>query len=182
MMDDDDDAVRTYNCFMPHCRCVGDGGLTMVLCLTVDVWVMEDLQWFYASLVLTDLQWFFAIVHFFVGGLVSSPATSPSQTAVWDLLHFPLVAPPVPPRYTFPNSSFDSCLAQTSNMVHASLAMPLLKNFHLRHNQMAAAEKPGGSKSWFSCKTCHSGKQNLLKPCQPFFCGHLWGGSCTRLR
>ena len=38
--DDDDgagccDAVRTYNCFMPHCRCVGDGGLTMVLCLTV---------------------------------------------------------------------------------------------------------------------------------------------------
>ena len=53
--DDDDgagccDAVRTYNCFMPHCRCVGDGGLTMVLCLTVDVWVMEDLQWFYASL------------------------------------------------------------------------------------------------------------------------------------
>ena len=39
-MDDDDgagccDAVRTYDCFMPHCRCVGDGGLTMVLHLTV---------------------------------------------------------------------------------------------------------------------------------------------------
>ena len=55
MMDDDDgagccDAVRTYDCFTPHCRCVVDGGLTMVLCLTVDVWVMEDLQWFYASL------------------------------------------------------------------------------------------------------------------------------------
>ena len=39
-MDDDDgagccDAVRTYDCFMPHCSCVGDGGLTMVLRLTV---------------------------------------------------------------------------------------------------------------------------------------------------
>ena len=29
------DAVRTYNCFMPHCQCVGAGGLTIVLCLTV---------------------------------------------------------------------------------------------------------------------------------------------------
>ena len=33
VMDDDDCAVRTYDCFMPHCRRV-----------------MEDLQWFYASL------------------------------------------------------------------------------------------------------------------------------------
>ena len=34
--DDDDDggAVRTYNCFTPHCR-----------------WMMEDLQWFDSSLV-----------------------------------------------------------------------------------------------------------------------------------
>ena len=69
---------------------------------------------------------------------MSSPATLPSQTAVWDLLHFPLVVPLVPPRYTFPDSSFDSCLARTSNVVHASLAMPLLKNFHLSCNQMAA--------------------------------------------
>ena len=74
----------------------------MVLCLTVDVWVTE---------VQTDLQWFFTIIHFLVGGLVSSPTTSPSQTAVWDLLCFPLVAPLVPPRYTFPDSNFDSCLA-----------------------------------------------------------------------
>ena len=79
------------------------------------------------------------LIHFFVGGLVSSPAMLPSWVAVWDLLCFPLVAPPVPPRYTFPDSSFNSCLAQTSNMVHASLAMLLLKNLHLRHNQMAAA-------------------------------------------
>ena len=55
-----------------------------------------------------------------------------------------LVVPPVPPRYTFPNSSFDSCLAQTSNMVHASLAIPLLKNFHLSHNQMAAVRSLEG--------------------------------------
>ena len=79
------------------------------------------------------------LIHFFVGGLLSSPATSPSQATVWDLLHFPLVASPVPPRYTFPNSSFDSCLAQTSNVVHASLAVLLLKNSCLRCNQMAAA-------------------------------------------
>ena len=83
----------------------------IVLHLTVDVWVMEDLQWFYASFVLMDLQWFFAIIHFFVGGLMSSPATLPSWTAVWDFLCFPLVAPPVLPKYTFPDSSFDSCLA-----------------------------------------------------------------------
>ena len=81
----------------------------------------------------------FCLIHFLVGGLVSSPATSPSQAIVWDLLRLPLLAPLVPPRYTFPNSSFDSCLAQTSNMVHASLAMPPLKNLHLRHSQMAAA-------------------------------------------
>ena len=77
---------RTYNGFMPHCRCMGDGGTD-------------------------DLQWFFTIIHFLVGGLVSSPAMSPSQTAVWDLLHFPLVAPLVLLRYTFPDSSFDSSLA-----------------------------------------------------------------------
>ena len=79
------------------------------------------------------------LIHFLVGGLVSSPATSPSWAAVWDLLHLPLVALLVPLRYTFPNSSFDSCLAQTSNVVHASLAMLPLKNLHLRCSQMAAA-------------------------------------------
>ena len=79
------------------------------------------------------------LIHFLVGGLVSSPTTLPSWAAVWDLLHFPLVALLVPPRYTFPNSSLDSCLAQTSNVVHAFLAMLPLKNLHLRCNQMAAA-------------------------------------------
>ena len=79
------------------------------------------------------------LIHFLVGGLVSSPAMSPSRATVWDLLHLPLVAPPVSPRYNFPNSSLDSCLAQTSNVVHASLAVLLLKNLHLRCSQMAAA-------------------------------------------
>ena len=84
------------------------------------------------------------LIHFLVGGSMSSPAMSPSQAAVWDLLHFPLVAPPVPPRYTFPDSSLDSCLARTSNMVHASLAVMPLKNLHLRHSQMAAARSQVG--------------------------------------
>ena len=78
------------------------------------------------------------------GGAGSSPATSPSWAMVWDLFHFPLVAPPVPPRYTLPNSSLDSCLAQTSNIVQASLAVPPLKNLHLRHSQMAAASSQVG--------------------------------------
>ena len=86
------------------------------------------------------------LIHFLVGGSVSSPAMSPSWATVWDLLHFPLVALPVPPRYTFPDSSLDSCLAQTSNVVHASLAMLPLKNLCLRHNQMAAARSWVGPK------------------------------------
>ena len=144
----------------------------MVLCLTVDVWVMKDLQWIHA------------FIPFFVGGLVSSLATSPSWTAVWDLLCFPLVAPPVPPRYTFPDSSFDSCLAWNSNVVHASLAMPLLKNLHLRCNQTAAARSLVGLNlgSLVRPARIHLGKQDLLEPCQPFFWGHLQKGSSTGLR
>ena len=84
------------------------------------------------------------LIHFLVGGSVSSPAMLPSQATVWDLLCLPLVAPLVPPRYTFPDSSFDSCLAWTSNVVHASLAVLPLKNLHLRHSQMAAARSRVG--------------------------------------
>ena len=84
------------------------------------------------------------LIHFLVGGSVSSPAMSPSWAMVWDLLCFPLVALLVPPRYTFPNSSLDSCLAQTSNVVHASLAVPPLKNLCLRHSQTAAARSQVG--------------------------------------
>ena len=91
----------------------------------------EDLEWFDASFT----SWW---------GVGSSPATSPSWAMVWDLFHFPLVALPVPPRYTLPNSSLDSCLAQTSNIVQASLAVLPLKNLHLRHSQMAAASSQVG--------------------------------------
>ena len=84
------------------------------------------------------------LIHFLVGGSVLSPAMLPSWATMWDLLHFPLVALLVPPRYTFPDSSFDSYLAQTSNMVHASLAVPPLKNLHLRHSQTAAARSQVG--------------------------------------
>ena len=79
------------------------------------------------------------LIHFLVGGLGSSPAMSPSRAMVWDLLCVPLAAPLVPPRYTFSDSSLDSCLAQTSNVVHASLAMLPLKNLCLRCSQTVAA-------------------------------------------
>ena len=63
-----------------------------------------------------------------VGPLVFPFASSAGVTKV----HLPL------------DSSLDSCLAWTSNVVHASLAMPPLKNLHLRHNQMAAARSQVG--------------------------------------
>ena len=49
------------------------------------------------------------------------------------------------PGTTLPNSSLDSCLARTSNIVQASLVVPPLKILHLRHSQMAAA------RSWVVC-------------------------------
>ena len=96
-------------CGTPHCR-----------------WMMEDLQSFTPHLWMSKwwgLTVVWCLVHFLVGGEGSSPATSPSWAMVWDLFHFPLVALPVPPRYTLPNSSLDSCLAWTSNVVQASLAV-----------------------------------------------------------
>ena len=74
---------RTYNCFMPHCRCAGDGGLMIVLCLTG----------------MTDLQLFFAIFYFFVGGSSEASVVGCScfflSLGPWDsvLGCFPLVPP-----------------------------------------------------------------------------------------
>ena len=90
-----------------------------------------------------DLQlWHASFTSWWGEGL--SPAMSSSWAVVWDCFCFPLVAPPVPPRYTLPNSSLDSCLAQTSNVVQASLAVPPLKNLHLTCSQMAAARSQVG--------------------------------------
>ena len=92
----------------------------------------EGLQWFYTSFTsLWEVPWLHLPLHLH-GPLCGTSCISP------------LVALPVPPRYTFPNSSLDSCLAQISNVVHASLAVPLLKNLHLRHNQTAAARSQVG--------------------------------------
>ena len=49
MDDDDDGAVRTYDCFTPHCRWMM-GDLQWFYAPLVDEWVTEDLQLFYASL------------------------------------------------------------------------------------------------------------------------------------
>ena len=110
-------------------------------------WVMEDLQWCDASLWMNEVMRTYngGTPHSLLGGGEgSSPAMSPSWATVWDCFCFPLVAPAVPPRYTLPNSSLDSCLAWTSNIVQASLAVPPLKNLHLRHSQMAAARSQVG--------------------------------------
>ena len=45
---------RTYNCFMPHWWCTGDGGLTMV------PWAHE----------MMDLWWFFTVLYFSAAGLI----------------------------------------------------------------------------------------------------------------
>ena len=135
--------------------------LPVLLCwwwmMMMMMWCSEDLQWWHASLQVgdrgltvvwhllgdeqsdKDLQWWCASFTSWWGGGGSSPATSPSWAMVWDHFHFPLVAPAVPPRYTLPNSSLESCLAYTSNIVQASLVVPPLKNLHLRWSQMAAA-------------------------------------------
>ena len=165
-MDDDDgagccDAVRTYDC----------------LCLTADVWVMEDLQWFCASLVLMDLQWFFAIVHFFVGGSVSSPATSPSWTTVWDLLHFP-------PAYLLPNMMWLRLFSDTLNSVQASLAVPSFMYLHCNHKHRAATSSLVGLFLGTSTILAESewGSNFFSNFYQTTSAVEVGLGSCTRLR
>ena len=116
------------------------------------------------------------------GGEGSSPATSPSWAMVWDHLCFPLAAPPEPPRYTLPDSSLDSCLAQTSNMVQASLAMLPLKNLHLRCNQMAAARSWVGPYHGFHVRDATLGSRTLSNWDSHSSAVIFGGGSCTRLR
>ena len=127
-------------------------GLMIVLHLTADVWVMEDLQWFYASLYMYGWWRTYngfmphcrcmgctmvlrltcnAGFYFFVGGLVSSPAMSPSRTAVWDLLCFP-------PAYLLPDMMWLRLFGDTLNSVQASLAVPLFMYFHHNCNHRAA--------------------------------------------
>ena len=77
----------------------------------------------------------FAVLYFFVGGLTSSPATSPSWAAMWDRLCFPLVVPPV---YLLPDIMLLKLLGDTLNSVHASFAVPSFIYFHLKHNHRAA--------------------------------------------
>ena len=112
----------------------------------------------------------------------SSPATSPSQAVVWDLFCFPLVALPVPPRYTLPNSSLHSCLAWTSNVVQASLAMLLLKNLHLRCSQMAAARSWVGLYHGSHARDTTQGSRTFSSWDSLSSAVVFGGRSCTRLR
>ena len=121
--------------------------------------------------------------HSLLGGREgSSLAMSPSWATVWDCFHFPLVAPPVPPRYTLPNSSLDSCLARTSNMVQASLAMPPLKNLHLRRNQTAAASSWVGPYHGSHARDATWGSRTLSNWDSHSSVVIFRGGPCTRLR
>ena len=105
-------------------------------------WCSEDLQLWHASLPDEQVMRTYSglMPCSLLGGgrghhqlhLLHGPRCGTTYTSLWQ----PQLEPP---RYTLPNSSLDSCLAQTSNMVQASLAMLPLKNLHLRHNQMAAA-------------------------------------------
>ena len=92
-------------------------------------WVMEDLQWCDASL------WMSEVMRTYNGGaphsLLGGGRGGHHQL---HLLHRPQCGT------TLPNSSLDSCLPWTSNIVQASLAVPPLKNLHLRCSQMAALE------------------------------------------
>ena len=151
--DDDGCVVRTHNCGMPHCGGTSD----------------EDLPLWHASFT----SWW---------GEGSLPAMSPSQAAVWDHFCFPLVAPPVPPRYTLPKSSLDSCLAQTSNVVQASLAMLPLKNLCLRCNQMAAARSQVGPYHGSHARDATQGSRTLSNQDSHSSAVIFGGGSCTRLR
>ena len=114
------------------------------------------------------------------GGL--SPATSPSQAMVWDCFHFPLVALPEPPRYTLPNSSLDSCLTWTSNVVQASLAVPPLKNMCLRCNQTAAASDRVGLYHGSHVRDATQGSRTLSNQASHSSVVIFGGGSWTRLR
>ena len=116
------------------------------------------------------------------GGEGSSPAMSPSWAVVWDLIHFPLVAPLLPLRYTLPNSSLDSCFTQTSNMVEASLAVPLLKNLCLRCNQTAAASSRVGLYHGSHARDATQGSRTLFSQDSRSSMVIFGGGSCTRLR
>ena len=58
---------------------------------------------------------------------MSSPATSPSLAAVWDLLCFP-------PVYLLPDMMWLKLFGDTLNSVHASLAVPSFMYFCLNCN------------------------------------------------
>ena len=118
----------------------------------------------------------------FGGGEGSSPAMSPSWATVWDCFCFPLVALLVPPRYTLPDSSLDSCLAQTSNVVQASLAMPPLKNLCLRHNQTAAASSRVGLYHGSHARDATRRSRTLSNQDSHSSVVIFGGGSCTGLR
>ena len=148
-------------------------------------WVMEDLQWCDASLWMNEVMRTYngGMPHSLLGGGEgSSPAMSPSWAMVWDHFHFPLVALPVPPRYTLPDNSLDSCLAWTSNVVQASLAVPPLKNLHLRCSQTAAARNQVGLYHGSHARDDAQGSRTFSSRDSHSSAVVFGGGSWTRLR
>ena len=123
------------------------------------------------------------LIHFLGGGRRGHhQLRPPSWATVWDCFHFPLVALPVPPRYTLPDNSLDSCLAQTSNVVQVSLAVLPLKNLHLRHSQMAAARSWVGLYHGSHARDDARGSQTFSSWDSHSSAVIFGGGSWTRLR
>ena len=138
---------------MPHCRCMGDGGLTMVLCLTCN----DGL-------------------YFFVGGSVSSPATLPSWATVWDLLCFP-------PACLLPDMMWLRLFGDTLNSVQASLAAPLFMYFLHNHNHRTATSSLVGLLGSRTILAESEWGSNFLSNfCLTSSAVEAGLGSCTRLR
>ena len=117
------------------------------------------------------------LIHFFVGGLVSSPAMSPSHTAVWDLLHFP-------PAYHLPDMMWLRLFGDMLNSVQASLAVPSFMYLHHHCNHRAATSSLVGL--FLSSHTILAelewGSNFLSNFCQTSSAVEAGLGSCTGLR
>ena len=85
-------------------------------------------------------------------------------------------------KVNFTDNSFDSCLAHTSNVVQASLAVPLLKILHLRWSQTTAARSLVGPYCGSCARDEGWGRRTFSSWDRHSSVVVFRGGSWTRLR